>query len=68
MLDDELVFLPRMVRLFTKPVNVPFDTSLLGGRRRLETYGSLVTISDEMGTSANYPGLFVINEFSDVFS
>ena len=33
----------------------------------METCGSLFAISDELGMGANYPGLFVVDEFSYVF-
>ena len=33
----------------------------------MEIYGSIFTISDELGMGANYPGLFVVDEFLDVF-
>lgn len=33
----------------------------------METYGILFAIDGEMGTKANYPGLFVSDDFPDVF-
>ena len=33
----------------------------------METYGSLFAVSDELGTRADYPSLFVVDEFLDVF-
>ena len=33
----------------------------------METYDSLFVISDELGTWADYLGLFVVDEFFDVF-
>ena len=56
----------RRVSLFTKNGQIVYQASpyairpsfilrsFLGGRRRLETYGSLFAISDELGTWADY--------------
>ena len=33
----------------------------------METYGSPFSISDELGTRANYLGLFMVDDFSNVF-
>ena len=33
----------------------------------METYGSLFAINDELGTRVDYPGLFMVDEFFDVF-
>ena len=69
----------RRVSLFTKNGQIVYQASpyairpspvlrsLVGGKRLLETYGSLFDISDELGTGADYPGLFVVDKFSDVF-
>ena len=69
----------RRVSLFTKNGQIVYQASqyaigprpvlksLLGGRRWLETYGSLFTISDAVGMRTNYPGLFVVDEFPDIF-
>ena len=45
----------------------PILRSFIGGRRRLETYGSLFALEGEMGTGDHYPGLHVVGEFSDIF-
>ena len=44
----------------------PVLRSLLGGRRRLETYGSLFAMDGEVETGVRHPGL-VVEEFPDVF-
>ena len=45
----------------------PILRSILGGKRRLETYGSLFAIEGDVGTGIDYSGLMVVDEFPDVF-
>ena len=65
------------VTLFTKNAQIIYQAnqyviqyghilkSLPRGRKRLETYDSIFTISDEIGMRTNYLGLFVVDEFPE---
>ena len=70
--DDELVFLLRNGQIVyqANPYMIwpsHILRSLLCGRRQLETYSSLFTISNELGVGVDYLALFVVDEFLDVF-
>ena len=72
-------FARQQVTLFTKNSQVVYQVnqhairpslilrSFIGGRRRLETYGSLSSIECEVETGTYYPSLHVVEEFLDVF-
>ena len=67
----------RWVSLHTKNGHIVYQSSqyairlspilrlFLGGRRQLETYGSLFSIDGDVGTGIDYPGLMVVDEFLD---
>ena len=45
----------------------PILWSILGGRRRLQTYDSLFTIEGDVGTWIDYSELMVVDQFPNVF-